>query len=377
MVSTLPGLAALAAVLFTWLQIGQASKELRISEEGQITNRFNTAITNLGAPSMHVRIGGIYALGRIMQDSPRDDPTVASVLSAYIRDKAPLSTKKPAQSDETTVPPADVCAALTVLANRPIALRSDGTEPVFVVDLQNVNLAGLRLDSVPLFGPNATKKRNFRGVNLNSSNLKRSVFSLSDFHRADLRRTNLVAAEFVKSDLSDAWLAGANLEHALLFDSNLTRVHAAHANLTYANFGKPTGLAIAEAANLSEADLRRATLTDTGLRGVNLTRANLAGANLAGANLAGANLAGANLAGADLRGAILHSPDGPSWSATVGDASFNAADLRGADLRDVDFKEADLRGADLRGAKLVGTTLSGAKMDARTLGVPVSLKPKG
>jgi hypothetical protein len=30
--ATLPGLAALGALLFTWMQVGQANKELRISD---------------------------------------------------------------------------------------------------------------------------------------------------------------------------------------------------------------------------------------------------------------------------------------------------------------------------------------------------------
>lgn len=57
---SLPGLAALAALLFTWMQVGQASKELRIAEEGQITNRFNAAIGNLGSKSLDVRLGGMW-----------------------------------------------------------------------------------------------------------------------------------------------------------------------------------------------------------------------------------------------------------------------------------------------------------------------------
>lgn len=77
---SLPGLAALAALLFTWMQVGQTSKELRISEQGQITNRFNAAVSNLGSGSVDVRLGGIYALERIMHDSARDHPTVVSVL---------------------------------------------------------------------------------------------------------------------------------------------------------------------------------------------------------------------------------------------------------------------------------------------------------
>lgn len=110
----LPGVAALAAVLFSWIQVEQASTELRISDAGQITNRFNSAITNLGAKSEPVRIGGIYALHRILQDSPRDNVAVTSVLSAYIRERAPLSPKKQPRANK-----ADISAALTVLASRP------------------------------------------------------------------------------------------------------------------------------------------------------------------------------------------------------------------------------------------------------------------
>ncbi|MGW7440875.1 hypothetical protein [Streptomyces sp. NPDC054849] len=57
---SLPGLAALGALLFTWMQVGQASKELRSSKHGQITSRFNAAVGNLGSQSRDIRLGGIY-----------------------------------------------------------------------------------------------------------------------------------------------------------------------------------------------------------------------------------------------------------------------------------------------------------------------------
>ncbi|MGI5353858.1 hypothetical protein ACQI4E_00855 [Streptomyces sp. CA-252508] len=63
---SLPGLAAVAALLFTWVQVGRASKELRIAEQGQITSRFNAAIENLESKTLDVRLGGIYAMQRIM-----------------------------------------------------------------------------------------------------------------------------------------------------------------------------------------------------------------------------------------------------------------------------------------------------------------------
>ncbi|QIP85598.1 hypothetical protein GLX30_17895 [Streptomyces sp. Tu 2975] len=118
---SLPGLAALGALLFTWMQVGQASKELRISEHGQITSRFNAAINNLGSDSLDVRLGGIYALQRIMQDSARDHPAVVSVLAAFAQRHAGSSTKslkEPIKSAYTHAVRADVRAAIATLARR-------------------------------------------------------------------------------------------------------------------------------------------------------------------------------------------------------------------------------------------------------------------
>jgi hypothetical protein len=91
----LVGVAAVAALWFTGqsvratnAQLQETRKQLQIQEQGQITDRYNAAITNLGSASVDVRLDGIYALQRIMQDSPRDQPTVVAVLCAFVRDNA-------------------------------------------------------------------------------------------------------------------------------------------------------------------------------------------------------------------------------------------------------------------------------------------------
>ena len=50
----LPGLAALIALRSTNQQV---SHQLQIAEQGQITDRYNAAITNLGSRSIEVRLG--------------------------------------------------------------------------------------------------------------------------------------------------------------------------------------------------------------------------------------------------------------------------------------------------------------------------------
>src|SRR5262245_29081640 len=75
-VTALPGLVAIIAVIFTWISINNTAKatthQLQIADQGQVTDRFNVAVTNLGSTSEDIRPGGVYALRRVMEDSPRD-----------------------------------------------------------------------------------------------------------------------------------------------------------------------------------------------------------------------------------------------------------------------------------------------------------------
>src|SRR5829696_8830704 len=80
----------------------EATREtLRISEQGQITERFTRAIDQLGETELEIRLGGIYALERIAKDSPeRDYSTVMEVLTAYARENAPYTPLKEAAEQE-------------------------------------------------------------------------------------------------------------------------------------------------------------------------------------------------------------------------------------------------------------------------------------
>jgi hypothetical protein len=76
-----------------------AQETLRLTEQGQITERFTRAIEQLGATDdkgekkLEIRLGGIYALERIAWDSPeRDYSTVMEVLTAYVRENTPQSS---------------------------------------------------------------------------------------------------------------------------------------------------------------------------------------------------------------------------------------------------------------------------------------------
>ena len=65
LVAGLAGLAALGS-------LAMATRTYRLTQQGQITDRYTKAIDQLGSEKLETRLGGIYALERIAVDSERD-----------------------------------------------------------------------------------------------------------------------------------------------------------------------------------------------------------------------------------------------------------------------------------------------------------------
>ena len=246
------GILLLGAYL-TWRQLG-------VTREGQITERYTRAVDQLGHTELDVRLGGIYALERIARDSPADRATIGEVLTAFVRGHAPWPPRLPGQYVATApinqVPllqerAADAQASLTVLGR-----------------------GG--------FAPPASERDRL------------------DLYRVDLRRASLPGAY-----LEGAHLGDAHLEGAFLFAADLERAILRRAHL--------------ERAILRRAYLEGAELADAHLEGADLANAHLEGASLRNAHLEGARLKGARFKGADLEGAFADEntawPVGFDWHA--------------------------------------------------------------
>ena len=89
LVQILTGLLVLAGLYWTSRRVLAAEDNVRVAEEGHITDRFTKAIAQLGDKEMAIRLGGIYALERIAKDSEKDHGPIMEVLTAYVREKAP------------------------------------------------------------------------------------------------------------------------------------------------------------------------------------------------------------------------------------------------------------------------------------------------
>jgi uncharacterized protein YjbI with pentapeptide repeats len=267
LVAGLAGLAALGG-------LAMATRTYRLTQQGQITDRYTKAIDQIGSDKLETRLGGIYALERIAVDSERDHRTVVEVLGAFAREQggpptSPNSTEVASVERGGT----DVVAAVTVLGRLPDRFDTSRAE-------------------------------------LASVYLVRAVLNEANLHGVGLGRANLAAANLVRANLRGAYLLGADLQAAGLRGADLVG-------------------AVLVGANLQGALLESADMTNAVLAMANLQRAILWLANLHGADLQEADLRGAHLRGAHLRGALLDRvqlqgaecdantvwPDGFDWKA--------------------------------------------------------------
>jgi Pentapeptide repeats (8 copies) len=207
----LAGIVVVAGAVATWRQV-------RISREGQITDRLTRAVDQLGSKNVDVRLGGIYALERIAKNSVADRRTIQFQLGAFVRNHARWPDIQDQQHPTATVDEhlswlqvraPDVQAAMEALGDRPPAAE-DWQLYLSRVDLRSLQLQGGRLAGAQM-----------RYVNLARAWLQEAQLDRCDFKATDLRQANLRGAQLTKANLSSAYLQGANLRRANLSDADL------------------------------------------------------------------------------------------------------------------------------------------------------------
>jgi hypothetical protein len=173
----LGGGALLAGLYFTW-------KNVQMLQEGQITERFTRSIEHLGSDKLEVRLGGIYALGRLARDCKKDQQSISDVLCAYVRDRA--------RWEENGAPKCssiDIQAVLTLLGSQTWA--RDPVRPW--LDLSGTDL---------------------RGADLCWAHLETANLTGSHLEGARLVEAHLEEAYFVNAHVEGADFTGALLDRA-------------------------------------------------------------------------------------------------------------------------------------------------------------------
>jgi Pentapeptide repeats (8 copies) len=237
----LAGLGALGALWFT-------ARTYLLSREGHVTDRYTKAVDQLGADALAQRVGGVYALGRIMSDSPRDHAAVVAVLTAFVRKQAlapehlpPVGEAGPAHEagprrerrpgPKPPRPDGDVQAALIVLGQRPHRPDSE-LDALRLSDtlLRRAHLRGARLDCVRLRDSHL-EYANMEGIRLQAARLLRARLEYADLAGADLKHTRLTDAHLEHANLTRATLDNATLVRAHLRDATLDKASMVGAHL--------------------------------------------------------------------------------------------------------------------------------------------------
>ena len=113
-VQLLAALAVIGGGFLTW-------RTIRVTRDGQLTDRFTAAVEHLGSDKAPVRVGAIYALGRIARDSRSDRSAVVALLAEHLRESKPWPVRTPEDPDMAVVSPVllphpEVRAVAAVLA---------------------------------------------------------------------------------------------------------------------------------------------------------------------------------------------------------------------------------------------------------------------
>ena len=311
----LGGVAIGISLYYTHKRVSATEKNIIIAQEGQITERFTRAVDQLGAidhlgnPALEIRLGGIYALERISNESKKDYWPIMEILTAYVRKNSSneiIGNKKAThlamdiQANESITNEVqkikkvtlDTQAILTVLRRRIHSLDNGETT--------SLNLRGTCLQEAYLEGAHL-KGAHLEEANLNKAHLEEANLNKAHLEEANLNKARLEEANLKEANLNKAHLEGANLVGTHLEEAYLNWVHLELANLYEAHL---------EDANLYEAHLEGAILIDAHLEGAKLINAHLEGARLERASLEGASLLDAHFEGADfeetnLNGAYL------------------------------------------------------------------------
>jgi Pentapeptide repeats (8 copies) len=158
---------------FTW-------RTVWVTREGQLTDRFTKAVEHLGHKETPVRVGAIYALGRVARDSRTDQAAVMALLADHLRASTPWPPAEPDDQDEKAtlapipLPHPEVRAVARVLRERTIAEARDAALDLSGIDFRSAPLAGTALSNAS-FAHSNLKGADFTNAHLEGADLSTAI----------------------------------------------------------------------------------------------------------------------------------------------------------------------------------------------------------
>ncbi|MEO1582129.1 MAG: hypothetical protein AAFR91_09775 [Pseudomonadota bacterium] len=227
-------------------------KRIKVTEDGQVTERFTKAIEHLGSKQPSICIGGIYALERIAKDSPKDHWMVMEILSSYIRENSSLETNNPNTSQGDFFDPlsnpssysknkieASIQSALSVILRRNTKNDQRGSQ----IDLRNCFLSGCTIsnasmDNLIIEGSHMTNSviENTTFENISLTNVK--------FNNSNINNVNFIKIRCENFEMQNSVINKMNIDQCNFYASDFTSLETQSFNVknTFFSFSFLSGI---------------------------------------------------------------------------------------------------------------------------------------
>lgn len=250
-------------------QANAATEQARVAQENYVTGIFSKSVELLGlerevrttgsdgnlvsrsTPNTEARLGALYSLERLLDESEKDQRAILETLCAYVRGNSQLQI--PSDEEEAKrfhrgeLPPIpgrriDVQAAITIIGRRSKRLLQRGKSEGWSLDFRNSNLAGYDFSKLNFdqsdFSDTFLNQAKLTGSSFIGSNFTRTNLSATTMERANFRSSNFVNSNLSKAaidqtDFSFARIAGTDLREATVVSFN---IHDADLEEAYSGF---------------------------------------------------------------------------------------------------------------------------------------------
>jgi len=231
---------------------------------------YASALQRLSDENQFVRLGSVYTLKAVAEDSPSTAPAVIAVLTSFVRSRVRVDERHYVEQ------PVDIQGAISAIGQiRPFA-RS------IAVNFESLDLSGYDLSggdysgvdfSRSIFHGSDLSRALLAGANLtfaigtdtnfSSADLRNSVLDGASFSGANLANANFAGALLTHADLSYAIAVGANFSHAFLAEANLYGSDLSYADFSEA-FVRETNFELARTIGTTCLDSDRILSSSTG-----------------------------------------------------------------------------------------------------------------
>ena len=235
-----PILAGLGAALLIYAAIWQAQTasnrheaQTKADLQRRITESFSKAIEQLGSYKLEVRLGGIYALERISQESTRDYWTVMENLTAFVRERTQrMEAERTAKPRDQRVK--ERACLLWEKSGRPNGRDEEFWHKAVALELYG-ELPPTDIATVLTVIKRRREEDHAREVrDKRVLDFEKAVLRQANFAEARLERSSLFQARLEGANFQGAHLEGAVLVFARLEGATLVGAHLEGADLTFA-----------------------------------------------------------------------------------------------------------------------------------------------